>query len=162
MAVTERGSRRGVRETDQPGFVDHPYRLDDPLKYQRRKGLAGQRRRLADTIGRSSSLNDPHAADLLRPQIRLYDGVPLRARYQEYLPLAPAAGRSCRLRVSKQASKASAAGPPGHKLLSMALAVPLHRGRTTATVQTSLYDSEQRLVTQTTQIQAVRTPSPPA
>lgn len=37
-----------------------------------------------------------------------------------------------------------------------AVAVPLHRGRTTVTVQTSLYDSEQRLVAQTTQIQAVR------
>jgi uncharacterized protein (TIGR00369 family) len=37
-----------------------------------------------------------------------------------------------------------------------AVAVPLHRGRTTVTAQTSLYDSEQRLVAQTTQIQAVR------
>jgi len=37
-----------------------------------------------------------------------------------------------------------------------AVAVPLHRGRTTVTVQTSLYDSEERLVAQTTQIQAVR------
>jgi uncharacterized protein (TIGR00369 family) len=37
-----------------------------------------------------------------------------------------------------------------------AVAVPLHRGRTTVTVQTSLYDSEQRLVAQTTQIQAIR------
>jgi uncharacterized protein (TIGR00369 family) len=37
-----------------------------------------------------------------------------------------------------------------------ALARPLHRGRTTVTVQTSLYDSEERLVAQTTQIQAVR------
>ena len=37
-----------------------------------------------------------------------------------------------------------------------AVAVPLHRGRTTVTVQTGLYDSEQRLVAQTTQIQAVR------
>jgi 1,4-dihydroxy-2-naphthoyl-CoA hydrolase len=37
-----------------------------------------------------------------------------------------------------------------------AVAVPLHRGRTTVTVQTSLYDSEQRLVAQTTQIQVVR------
>jgi acyl-coenzyme A thioesterase PaaI-like protein len=34
--------------------------------------------------------------------------------------------------------------------------VPLHRGRTTVTVQTSLYDAEKRLVAQTTQIQAVR------
>src|ERR1700683_4504174 len=42
-----------------------------------------------------------------------------------------------------------------------AVAVPLHRGRTTVTAQTSLYDSAQRLVTQTTQIQAVR-PAPPA
>ena len=37
-----------------------------------------------------------------------------------------------------------------------AVAVPLHRGRTSVTVQTSLYDSEQRLVAQTTQIQAIR------
>jgi 1,4-dihydroxy-2-naphthoyl-CoA hydrolase len=37
-----------------------------------------------------------------------------------------------------------------------AVAVPLHRGRTTVTAQTSLYDSEQRLVAQTTQIQVVR------
>jgi 1,4-dihydroxy-2-naphthoyl-CoA hydrolase len=41
-----------------------------------------------------------------------------------------------------------------------AVAVPLHRGRTTVTAQTSLYNSEQRLVAQTTQIQAVR-PAPP-
>ena len=37
-----------------------------------------------------------------------------------------------------------------------AVAVPLHRGRTTVTAQTSLYDSEHRLVAQTTQIQAIR------
>ena len=37
-----------------------------------------------------------------------------------------------------------------------AVAVPLHRGRTTVTAQTSLYDSAQRLVAQCTQIQAVR------
>ena len=37
-----------------------------------------------------------------------------------------------------------------------AVAVPVHRGRTTVTAQTSLYDSEQRLVAQTTQIQIVR------
>jgi uncharacterized protein (TIGR00369 family) len=37
-----------------------------------------------------------------------------------------------------------------------AVAVPLHRGRSTVTAQTSLYDSEQRLVAQTTQVQAVR------
>jgi 1,4-dihydroxy-2-naphthoyl-CoA hydrolase len=37
-----------------------------------------------------------------------------------------------------------------------AVAMPLHRGRTTVTVQASLYDSEERLVAQTTQIQAVR------
>jgi 1,4-dihydroxy-2-naphthoyl-CoA hydrolase len=37
-----------------------------------------------------------------------------------------------------------------------AVAVPLHRGRTTVTAQTSLYDAEQRLVAQTTQVQAVR------
>jgi 1,4-dihydroxy-2-naphthoyl-CoA hydrolase len=35
-------------------------------------------------------------------------------------------------------------------------ALPLHRGRTTVTVQASLRDTEQRLVAQTTQIQAVR------
>jgi uncharacterized protein (TIGR00369 family) len=34
--------------------------------------------------------------------------------------------------------------------------VVLHRGRTTATAQTSLFDAEQRLVAQTTQIQAIR------
>jgi 1,4-dihydroxy-2-naphthoyl-CoA hydrolase len=37
-----------------------------------------------------------------------------------------------------------------------AVSVPLHRGRTTATIQTSLYDSADRLVAQTTQIQAIR------
>ena len=37
-----------------------------------------------------------------------------------------------------------------------AVAVPLHRGRTTVTDQTSLYDSERRLVALTTQIQAIR------
>jgi 1,4-dihydroxy-2-naphthoyl-CoA hydrolase len=37
-----------------------------------------------------------------------------------------------------------------------AVAVPLHRGRTTVTVQTSLYDSDQRLVAQTTQVQVIR------
>jgi 1,4-dihydroxy-2-naphthoyl-CoA hydrolase len=37
-------------------------------------------------------------------------------------------------------------------------AMPLHRGRTTVTVQTSLRDSAGRLVAQTTQIQAVRPP----
>lgn len=36
------------------------------------------------------------------------------------------------------------------------LAVPLHRGRTAATIQTSLYDDAGRLVAQTTQIQAIR------
>src|ERR1700727_2195778 len=41
-----------------------------------------------------------------------------------------------------------------------AVAVPLHRGRTAVTAQASLYDSAQRLVAQTTQIQAVR-PAPP-
>jgi 1,4-dihydroxy-2-naphthoyl-CoA hydrolase len=40
-----------------------------------------------------------------------------------------------------------------------AVAVPVHRGRTTVTAQTRLYDSEQRLVAQTTQIQAVRGPA---
>jgi 1,4-dihydroxy-2-naphthoyl-CoA hydrolase len=37
-----------------------------------------------------------------------------------------------------------------------AVAVPVHRGRTTVTAQTSLFDSDERLVAQTTQIQAVR------
>jgi uncharacterized protein (TIGR00369 family) len=37
-----------------------------------------------------------------------------------------------------------------------AVAVPLHRGRTVVTAQTSLYDSAERLVAQTTQTQAVR------
>jgi uncharacterized protein (TIGR00369 family) len=37
-----------------------------------------------------------------------------------------------------------------------AVAVPLHRGRTTATAQTSVYDAAERLVAQTTQVQAVR------
>jgi 1,4-dihydroxy-2-naphthoyl-CoA hydrolase len=37
-----------------------------------------------------------------------------------------------------------------------AVAVPLHRGRTVVTVQTSLHDSGNRLVAQTTQVQVVR------
>jgi 1,4-dihydroxy-2-naphthoyl-CoA hydrolase len=37
-----------------------------------------------------------------------------------------------------------------------AVAVPLHRGRTTVTAQTSLYDAQERLVAQTAQIQVVR------
>src|SRR6266568_2984771 len=37
-----------------------------------------------------------------------------------------------------------------------AVALPLNRGRTTATVQTSLYDEAGWLVAQTTQIQAIR------
>jgi len=37
-----------------------------------------------------------------------------------------------------------------------AVAVPLHRGRTVVTAQTSLYDGADRLVAQTTQTQAVR------
>jgi 1,4-dihydroxy-2-naphthoyl-CoA hydrolase len=37
-----------------------------------------------------------------------------------------------------------------------AVAVPLNRGRTTVTAQTTLHDSENRLIAQTTQIQAVR------
>jgi 1,4-dihydroxy-2-naphthoyl-CoA hydrolase len=37
-----------------------------------------------------------------------------------------------------------------------AVAVPLHRGRTTVTAQTTLHDFEDRLIAQTTQIQAVR------
>ena len=37
-----------------------------------------------------------------------------------------------------------------------AVALPLHRGRTTVTVQTSLRDDAGKLVAQTTQIQAIR------
>jgi 1,4-dihydroxy-2-naphthoyl-CoA hydrolase len=39
-----------------------------------------------------------------------------------------------------------------------AVAVPVHRGRTTVTVQTRLHDEQDRLVAQTTQIQAVQVP----
>jgi 1,4-dihydroxy-2-naphthoyl-CoA hydrolase len=39
-----------------------------------------------------------------------------------------------------------------------AVAVPLHRGRTTVSVQTSIRDEAGKLVAQTTQIQAVRMP----
>ena len=39
-----------------------------------------------------------------------------------------------------------------------AVAVPLHRGKTTVTAQTSLFDDGGRLVAQTTQAQAVRPP----
>jgi 1,4-dihydroxy-2-naphthoyl-CoA hydrolase len=38
-----------------------------------------------------------------------------------------------------------------------AVGIPLHRGRTTATAQTSLFDVNDRLIAQTTQIQAIRT-----
>lgn len=38
-----------------------------------------------------------------------------------------------------------------------AVAVPLHRGRSAVTVQTNLYDDNNRLVAQTTQAQAVLT-----
>ena len=37
-----------------------------------------------------------------------------------------------------------------------AVAVPVHRGRTTVTAQTSVYDAAERLVARTTQVQAVR------
>jgi len=37
-----------------------------------------------------------------------------------------------------------------------AVAAPLHRGRTTVTVQTDVRDSADRLVAQTTQVQAIR------
>src|SRR5215472_3344028 len=40
-----------------------------------------------------------------------------------------------------------------------AVAVPLHRGRTTATVQTSMHSTDGSLVAQTTQIQAIRAPA---
>jgi uncharacterized protein (TIGR00369 family) len=43
-----------------------------------------------------------------------------------------------------------------------AVAVPVHRGRTTVTAQTSLFDSDERLVAQTTQIQAIRGGAAPA
>jgi hypothetical protein len=36
------------------------------------------------------------------------------------------------------------------------VALPLHRGRTSVTVQTSLRGTGERLVAQTTQIQAIR------
>ena len=39
-----------------------------------------------------------------------------------------------------------------------AVAVPLHRGRTTVIVQTSMRDDAGKLVAQTTQVQAVRLP----
>jgi uncharacterized protein (TIGR00369 family) len=39
-----------------------------------------------------------------------------------------------------------------------AVGVLLNRGRTTATAQTSLYDTDDRLISQTTQIQAIRRP----
>jgi uncharacterized protein (TIGR00369 family) len=39
-----------------------------------------------------------------------------------------------------------------------AVAVPLHRGRSTVTAQTSLFDDGDRLVAQTTQVQVVRPP----
>src|SRR4029077_8922998 len=84
MAVAEHGSRRGVPETDQPGFGDHPDRLDDALKYRRRQGLPRQRRRVAETIGRSSSLSEPPGSQLTETQVRLYDDVPVGARHQEH------------------------------------------------------------------------------
>jgi hypothetical protein len=36
------------------------------------------------------------------------------------------------------------------------VAVPVHRGRTTVTAETSVFDLEDRLVAQTVQVQAVR------
>ncbi len=39
-------------------------------------------------------------------------------------------------------------------------AVPLHRGRTTATAQTSLFDSNGNMVAQTSQMQAIRRSAP--
>ena len=39
-----------------------------------------------------------------------------------------------------------------------AVAVPLHRGRTTVTAQTCVLDDHERLVAQTTQVQTVRNP----
>ena len=69
MAVAERGSRRGVRETDQPGFVDHPDRLDDALKYRDAKaspGSADASLALSDVAPR---LVTPKAANLLQTQV---------------------------------------------------------------------------------------------
>jgi len=40
----------------------------------------------------------------------------------------------------------------------LARSTVLHRGRTTVTVQTTLYDADDRLVAQTTQVQAVLAP----
>ncbi len=40
-----------------------------------------------------------------------------------------------------------------------AVAAPLHRGRSMVTVQTSVHDADDRLVAQTTQLQAVRGPA---
>jgi uncharacterized protein (TIGR00369 family) len=37
-----------------------------------------------------------------------------------------------------------------------AVAVPVHRGRTTVTAETSVFDAEDRLVAQTLQVQAIR------
>jgi uncharacterized protein (TIGR00369 family) len=37
-----------------------------------------------------------------------------------------------------------------------AVAVPVHRGRTTVTAETSVFDAADRLVAQTVQVQAVR------
>jgi 1,4-dihydroxy-2-naphthoyl-CoA hydrolase len=37
-----------------------------------------------------------------------------------------------------------------------AVALPVHRGRTTVTAETSVFDAEDRLVAQTVQVQAVR------
>jgi 1,4-dihydroxy-2-naphthoyl-CoA hydrolase len=38
-----------------------------------------------------------------------------------------------------------------------AITVPLHRGRTTVTVQTTLRDADSKVVAQTTQVEAIRT-----
>jgi 1,4-dihydroxy-2-naphthoyl-CoA hydrolase len=46
--------------------------------------------------------------------------------------------------------------PAGEGGVVRAVAVPLHRGRTAVTVQTTLRDAADKLVAQTTQIQAVR------
>jgi uncharacterized protein (TIGR00369 family) len=37
-----------------------------------------------------------------------------------------------------------------------AVGLPIHRGRTTGTVQTSLYNPDNKLISQTTQVQAIR------
>ena len=46
--------------------------------------------------------------------------------------------------------------PEGKTTATARTVPPVHRGRTTVTAQTSVYDAAERLVAQTTQVQAVR------